>query len=220
MEDIIKRMQTKKELKNIRSKLKKESLLSKNKKDINEFEEFQKSIGDVKEKKYNHGAIRDAYLTKLGWEIKYNALNSKAWLVDKEGNYIDRNGNTTKNKKERREFKTQWEITKETDFIKFLREQTKKRFSEIEYSPEEEVLAKRETNKKEEYSPEELELSDRLAKEKEVKEVEYSPEEEMTAREATEPKEEYVIKNKQKKPSLWKRFTKSIKRLFSKEKNS
>jgi len=110
-----------------------------------QFEEFKKSIGDVEGKKYNHEAIKDAYLKKLGWKVKYDAFSSKAWLVplNDEKKFIDKNGSPTDKKKERAEFKTQWRFPEETPFIQFLREQARKKMGgaeikvESKLSPEE-----------------------------------------------------------------------------------
>ncbi|HXK32235.1 MAG TPA: hypothetical protein VJ378_02095 [Candidatus Paceibacterota bacterium] len=188
-------------------------------KHVNKFEEFEESIKRVAGEKPSYEVLKDAYLRNLGWKVEYNYLHTKAWLIDNAtGKFVTESGELTDKKKDRKEFPTQSGFSVETPFFKFLKEQAQRKLGETPYSPEEEILAKREAYKKEEYSPEELELADRLAKEKEVKEAEYSPEEEMADREAIEPKEEYAQKKK-KKPSLWKRFTQNIRRLFSRERN-
>lgn len=123
-------------LKDLRSQMKELFNEALKTKDQDDFEIFKESIGDVEGKKYNHEAIRDAYLKKLGWNVKYDAFNSKAWLTDSEGNFIDKEGSPTKSKKEKIEFKTQWRFPEETPFVVFLREQVKKRFGEFQKTVE------------------------------------------------------------------------------------
>jgi len=115
-------------LKNLRSQMKELFNQALKAKDQDDFEIFRENIGDVEGKKYNHEAIRNAYLKKLGWSVKYDAFNSRAWLTDSEGNFINKEGSPTKSKKEKIEFKTQWRFPEETPFVVFLREQVKKRF--------------------------------------------------------------------------------------------
>lgn len=119
-----------------------------------EFEEFRKSVEGEKGKKYDHEKIKNEYLKKLGWEVKYNAFNGKAWLVDKEGNFIDKNGAVTKNKKEKVEFKTQWRFPFETPFIIFLRNQVEKKMGGTEDKTESKSSSEKGPEKeKEQFGP-------------------------------------------------------------------
>jgi hypothetical protein len=114
------------------------------------FEEFKQNINEVTGGKFVYETIRDTCLKKLGWNVKYDAWNSKAWLVDGAGNFIDKNGGVSKNKKDRTEFKTQWRFPTETPFINFLMAQVEKKLggtqspAEVKASPEENIKRWRE----------------------------------------------------------------------------
>ncbi len=111
----------------------------------NQFEEFKENINEVTGGKFVYETIRDACLKKLGWGVKYDFWNSRAWLIDSAGNFIDKNGGVAKNKKDRTEFKTQWRFPTETPFIKFLMAQVEKKLggtqspAESKVSPEENI---------------------------------------------------------------------------------
>ncbi|MBL7142291.1 MAG: hypothetical protein ISS83_01305 [Candidatus Pacebacteria bacterium] len=191
----------------------------------NQFEEFKESIGDVPGKKYNHEAIRDSYLAKLGWKVKYDAFNSKAWLVDGDKNFIDKNGAATKNKKEKIEFKTQWRFPTETPFIKFLMAQVEKKLGgtqspvEAKASPEENIK-----QWKEHFGPlaevqEEIEKAEKEAgsdkRTEEQKKEDYKKWKEYHASSGMAEVQEEIERSQTKKPkSFWQR----LKSFFSREK--
>lgn len=123
----------------IKAQIREEEKKSEEKK-LNPMEEFDKEIEIIKGGRDIYGRIlssdlayekiRNFYLEKLGWSVKYNFLHTKAWIIDREGAFINEQGESVKTKKEKRaEFKTHWKFPNtETPIIKFLREQLKKKF--------------------------------------------------------------------------------------------
>lgn len=109
-------------------------------KKLSPLEEFDKKIEAIKSGKNAYGEvlssglayerIRNLYLEELGWSVKYNFWHSKAWLVNKEGAFINEQGETVKTKKEKRaEFTTHWKFPNtDTPIIKFMRAQLEKKF--------------------------------------------------------------------------------------------
>ena len=123
----------------IKAKIKTEQNKNETKK-LSPLEEFDKKIEAVKGEKNTYGEalssglsyerIRNLYLEELGWSIKYNFFHSKAWIVGREGAFINEQGESIKTKKEKRaEFNTHWKFPNtETPIIKFMREQLIKKF--------------------------------------------------------------------------------------------
>lgn len=104
-------------------------------KKLSPLEKFDNKIEKIKEEgdfssDLLYEKVKKLYLEELGWKVKYDFWHNKAWLVNKEGAFINEQGETIKTKKEKRaEFKTKWRFPNaDTPIIKFMRAQLEKKF--------------------------------------------------------------------------------------------